>query len=180
MLKYATSLLLSAVCFVGPAQSEALSDEKRALIDSMLQITESADLVNKFKTMVTSRILTQFADKNGEVDKGLAMMVEQEVSTVLYEDFILSNKLKDISYSLYDEYFSLEKMRKIVAFFESEAGETFYTSVPKIASETIARSEEIGQKSVKRIEQRIAEKLASFRTRKEQQVQKQETAKDAK
>jgi len=170
-------LLLSFIClfFCIAAQAEALTGKKRELMDVMLEVNKTSTIVQQMKDNLTRTILMSVADDQGEVDRGLATMVEKEVANVLYEDFMLNNKLNDIYYSLYDEYFSEEQLQKIVQFFDSPSGKLFQKHMPVITKRGMTITQEEAQNSVYTVQERITKNLADFRKRMESQEAAEKT-----
>jgi len=141
----------------------------------MFEINKTSTLVQQMKDNLTRKILLSVADDQGEVDRGLAAMVEKEVANVLYEDFVLNNKLRDIYYSLYDEYFSEKQLQEIVSFYNSPSGKMLQKHFPEISKRGMTITQKEAQDSVYTVQERITKNLADFRKRMESHEAEEKT-----
>jgi len=171
MHKLLFSFIWLFFCF--GVQAESLTDNKRELMDYMLDVNKTVTIVQQMKDSLTRTILLSVADDQGEVDRGLATMVEKEVANALYEDFILNNRLKDIYYGLFDEYFSEQQLQEIVQFYESTSGKLFVKNMPDIIKRGTEEIQKEAQDSVYTVQERITKNLADFRKRMEDQEAKE-------
>jgi len=99
-----------------------ISPQKRDLVDQLLVINQTDNLIPLMTSSLTGQIVTAISRNKGPIDDSLKLAIHNEVNTAVHEQFVLSNKLNDIFYGLYDEYFSTSQMQDIVNFYNSPAG----------------------------------------------------------
>ncbi len=116
-------LLLPFIICINNTWAEPITPEKRKLVDQLLEINQTAKLIPLMTSGLSNQILAALSKGSNSVDKDLQKIVYSEVKTVMREEFVLNNKLNDIFYGLYDEYFSVSQMQDLVNFFNSSAGQ---------------------------------------------------------
>jgi hypothetical protein len=152
---------LSLMLLNTASQARPIDDEKRQLIDNILKQTGTTNVIPLMTNQLTSEILNLLKKKNVPLDQNLVSLVKDEASTVMYEEFILSNKFNEIFYELYDEYFSIEQLKDIAAFYDSSAGKRILSAMSDISRRSMEQAQEhskgIGSKVQKRLMERFDE-----------------------
>ena len=157
------ALLLTIL--INPASADPITLEKRDLVDKMLEINQTAQLVPLMSSMLSRQIISALSTSSKGVDDDLAQLVHTEVKTVIREEFVLNNKLNDIFYALYDEYFTTKQMSEIVKFYSSVAGKQLIKHTGDISR----RSQQEAQKHAKKVgqivQQRVLKRLDNVMTK---------------
>jgi len=115
-------ILLPFIFYINHALAEQISPKKRDIVDQILVINQTAELIPLMTSALTGQIITAVAKGRGDIDNNLKLIIHNEVKTAIKEQFVLNNKFNDIFYGLYDEYFSTDQMQDIVNFYNSPAG----------------------------------------------------------
>jgi len=152
------SIIISQL-FLASAHATQLSKTKRALIDEMLVINGTANLVPLMSAKLTREIIMSLSQKNGPVDKRFVSIVHAEVKTIMYEEFVLSNKLNDIFYSLYDEFFSEQQMRELVNFYSSATGKRASQFLPELSKRSMEQAKEHARLIGSKVQARMIDKF---------------------
>jgi len=134
-----------------------ISDEKRALIKELLEITESGKNAQQIMdTMVraelpklVSTVLENVPALNSdrpEVQKKFSDLVSR--MAVKYRDRVvkkidLGQLIEQISYPIYDKYFTESELRDIIGFYKSSTGKKAIAILPQLTVESMSRTNEI-------------------------------------
>lgn len=152
------------------AQARVIALEKRELIDQIIQQTGTAKILPLMTKQLISEILKLLQSKDVNIDENLVALVQKEANTVMYEEFVLSNKFNEIFYELYDEYFTVAQLKTIVTFYDSSAGARLLTVMPQISQRSMALAQEhskgIGLKVQQRLMKRFDEVEAKMNAQK--------------
>jgi hypothetical protein len=135
----------------------AISQEKRLLIKELLEITESsknaqqimdamvrAELPNLVSTIL-KKIPALDSDRP-EIQKQFSEIVSR--MAVKYRDRVIKKidigqLIEQVSYPIYDKYFTESELRDIVGFYKSSTGKKAISMMPQIVSDSMSRTNEI-------------------------------------
>ncbi|MFT7372697.1 MAG: hypothetical protein ACI9T9_001384 [Oleiphilaceae bacterium] len=115
-------ILCSFFFSINFALAKQISSEKKDLVDQLLAINQTDNLIPLMASSLTGKIIAAISHNRGPIDKNLKLAINNEVKNAIYEQFVLNNKFNNIFYGLYDEYFSTDQMQSIVNFYNSPAG----------------------------------------------------------
>ncbi len=134
-----------------------ISSEKRALIKELLEITESGKNAQQIMdTMVraelpklVSTVLENVPALNSdrpEVQKKFSDLVSR--MAVKYRDRVvkkidLGQLIEQISYPIYDKYFTESELLDIIGFYKSSTGKKTISILPQLTVESMSRTNEI-------------------------------------
>jgi len=155
------------------ALANQISPQKRDLVDQLLVINQTENLIPLMASSLTGQIVTAISRNKGPIDDNLKLAIHNEVKTAVHEQFVLSNKLNDIFYGLYDEYFSISQMQDIVNFYNSPAGK----QLRKKTGEITLRSQEQAKIHAKTIGPIVQKRLLKMLDNIDKDLKTVETAK---
>lgn len=150
---------ITAFAFSAYAQARVIAPEKRELIDQIIQQTGTAKILPLMTKQLVSEILKLLQSKEVNIDNSLVALVQKEANTVMYEEFVLSNKFNEIFYALYDEYFTAGQLKTIVTFYDSSAGARLLTVMPQISQRSMALAQEHSQGIGLKVQQRLMKRF---------------------
>ncbi len=134
-----------------------ISQEKRLLIKELLEVTESsknaqqimdamvrAELPNLVST-VLKKIPALDSDRP-EIQKQFSEIVSR--MAVKYRDRVIKKidvgqLIEQVSYPIYDKYFTEAELRDIVGFYKSSTGKKAISMMPQIVGDSMSRTNEI-------------------------------------
>lgn len=137
----------------------ALEAEKREPIDQLLDIMEARKLSDLMARNLTFTMVKALAVKYGQLDRAVADIIYQEAKVIMYEQYIISGKLNDIFYDLYDEYYTAEELRALVKFYKSPTGRRVLEVGDKISTRSLDAAREHAKRFGPMAQKRIQEKL---------------------
>ncbi len=134
-----------------------ISPEKRALIKELLEITESdknaqqimESMVRAELPKLVSTVLTNVPALNSdrpEVQKKFSDIVSR--MAIKYRDRVvkqinLGQLIEQISYPIYDKYFTESELLDIIGFYKSSTGKKTISILPQLMVESMSRTNEI-------------------------------------
>jgi len=134
-----------------------ISASKRALIKELLEITESDksaqqimdSMVRAELPKLVSSILQQVPSLDSdrpEVQKQFSSVVSQ--MAIKYRDRVakkinVGQLIEQVSYPIYDKYFTEPELRDILGFYKSSTGKKAIAILPQIVGDSLSRTNEI-------------------------------------
>ncbi len=134
-----------------------ISPEKRALIKELLEITESGKNANQvMESMVRSELpkmvstilktVPALNSDRPEVQKQFSDIVSR--MAIKYRDRVikqidLNQLIEQISYPIYDKYFTESELRDIIEFYKSSTGKKAISVLPQIMLDSMSRTNDI-------------------------------------
>jgi hypothetical protein len=137
--------------------SPVISSEKRELIKELLEITESSKNANQIMDAMVRAELPKLVSTilktvpaldsdRPEVQKQFSDIVSR--MAIKYRDRVLKkidlNQLvEQISYPIYDKYFTESELRDIIGFYKSATGKKAISVLPQITVDSMSRTNDI-------------------------------------
>lgn len=134
-----------------------ISPEKRALIKELLEITESTKNAQQvMESMMRSelpKLVSTLLQNNPaldsdrpEVQKQFSNIVSRMASK--YRDRVIQKinvdqLIEQVSYPIYDQYFTESELRDIIGFYKSSTGKKAISVLPQIVGDSMSRTNEI-------------------------------------
>ncbi len=155
--------LLCCLLLSSNIHARAIPEEKRVLIDEFLEMTGADRLTGLLAGKLTHELVSMISQKNGQLDRAVVAIIQKESQTIVYEEFVLNNKLQDIMYDLYDEYFTLQDMKNIVTFYKSPTGQRAMQHMPMISRRSMELTQEHARSLAPKIHARISQRFEEVR-----------------
>ena len=140
--------------------AEALTDEKKKVIDELLEITGALKVGEMMGTAVVNQMISAMAQQNANMDQRIVEIVQGEVGQVMHEEFIASGFVHNMSYSIYHKYFSTTELKEMVAFYKTPIGMKVSETLPLVTQESMLAGQKHAQSLGPVIQQRL---LARFK-----------------
>jgi len=171
-------LLLSLLLCSSLNTARAYDEVKAEAVDELMKIMETRKLSGLMAQALTSQLAQMLQKQAGKsLDKAVLDIIYAEAQVIMYEKYILNNKLREIFYKLYDEYYTRDQLLEVLAFYKSPAGKRTLEVGSQISQRSMVLAQEFGATFSEEAQQRIMRKLrdvseqleASERTRKAQE-----------
>lgn len=150
---------LSITLFAGLSQARVLEPEKRALIDQMLELSGGDQVTDYMAQMLSIQMISMLQKQFGQIDEAVAHIVLDEAKTIMYEEYVLNNRMNEIFYALYDEAFSIEDLQAMTEFFATDLGKRALRELPMISGKSQQQAKEHGKTIGPKAQARIMERL---------------------
>ena len=154
--------------------AKPISTQKRVLVDQILAINQTSNLVPLMSSSLTGKIIEAISRSRGPIDDDLKVVIHKEVQKAVHEQFVLNNKLNDNFYGLYDEYFSISQMQEIVSFYNSPAGKQLLKHSADISQRSMAQA----KVQAKKVGPIVQERLLAIFDRIDEELKKREAPKE--
>ena len=141
MLKKA--LLIILCVFSLQAHAEELVDEKRKIIDELIEMTGGLEMADTMGTQM-SNYLIQTLPQLEEIDPKVVEILEEESRKIMHDEFIANGWLNDMSYEIYHKRFSLSDLQNMVAFYKTTTGRKVIELMPEIIEESMMKGQSYG------------------------------------
>ena len=157
---FLTVLCIFCMVSVSHAQ-QTIRPEKRALIKELLDVTGGRKTTeNVFNALFAEMdqelpkvILAEMqGDKRlagrdkEELQKEateVALRVSKRFRELLFEKVHIEQFIEDLSYPLYDKYFTEDELKDLIIFYKSSTGKKAISVMPALLTESIAKSNEV-------------------------------------
>lgn len=157
MMRYL--VLLTCLTLTLTPTAKAIENEKRIEIDALIALFDTRQLTTLMANALTYQMTQSLSQKYGQLDKAVGDLILTEASVIMYEEYVLNGKLNDIFYDLYDEYYTAEQLRELVAFYETPTGKLTLSAGPAISRRSMAQAKQHAASIGPKINQRIEAKL---------------------
>jgi len=152
-------ILILGIILTGTVSARNIPEDKRVEIDKFLALTGASQLTNLMANALTRQILQPLEQKYGPVDPAMIQVIFSEAKTIMYEEFTLNNKLNDIFYDLYDEYFTSDQMKELVRFYSSPTGKIAQRGMQDISQRSMVEAKKHATTLGPKIQQRLVDRL---------------------
>lgn len=141
--------------------SSEITPEKKKLVDTLLEQTgQSASAVSMQLTDLFSRqMILHLKRSNPNTNPRAFDILQEEVAAVVNEEIFENGALEEMTYPIYDKYFTESDLEKMIEFNNTDAGEKMIREMPNVMRESMLAGQEFSQTLGPKIQQRL---LARF------------------
>ena len=130
-----TVLVILLSLSISPSFADAeISDDKRALIDTLLQQTgQSADEVsNQIITSYLQQITSVIKQSEPDISPSTLQEIAVMVSMTVKQQIVEQDMYKTMIYPTYDRHFTEQELQTIIEFNQTELGKKLLQAMPLI------------------------------------------------
>ena len=139
--------------------AEELTEEKKQVIDEMLEITGALKVGEMMGTATANQMITALSQQQKEVDPKMVAIIQDEVGKIMHEEFIANGFIHKISYEIYHKYFTTMELKEMVAFYKTPTGAKMAALLPQVTQEAMLAGQKHGQTLGPKIQQRLTARL---------------------
>lgn len=152
------TLILSVFLSSQALAENGISQEKKALIDTLLEQTgQSAIAVGtQFSNLFIQQMTMVLKKSYPNIDPKAFIILEEEITTIINEEIVINGALSKMMYPIYDKHFSSNELRKMIELNNTEFGKKMIKVMPLITQEGMQAGQVFGQSLGPKIQQRIA------------------------
>lgn len=143
MIKVLSIIVL--LTFAQSSFSEDISEEKKRVIDKMLEITGALKVGEMMGTAVANQMITAMSQQQKELNPKVVEIVRDEVGKIMHEEFIANRFINKMSYTIYHKYFTTAELKEMVAFYKTPTGSKMATLLPQVTQEGMLAGQQHGQ-----------------------------------
>ncbi|WP_318400925.1 DUF2059 domain-containing protein [Photobacterium leiognathi] len=152
---------LLALSFNVSATTSVIPASKKLLIDKLLaQTGQSAVAVGKqYSDLFTQQMTAILKQSKPDINPKAFDIVEEEISTIMDEEFVINDSFKTMMYPIYSKHFTEDELRKMIEINDTEFGKKLIRVMPLINQEGMLVGQEFGKKLGPKIQQRITKRF---------------------
>jgi len=141
--------------------ADNISTAKKHLIDQLLEQTgQSAITVGKqFSNAFIQQITNVLKKTNPNIDPKALDIVEDEVISVINEEMVIKDTLKNMMYPIYNRHFTQDELKKMIELNNTEFGKKIIRVMPLISQEGMQAGQKFGQTLGPKIQKRISSRF---------------------
>ena len=153
-------LCVLLLAFAAPSHAgDALTPEKQADIQRLLQVTGAMDIGQIFSKAVVQQMTEAIKKARPDVPAKMFDVVAEEVNKTIAESMVAKGGFVDQVVPVYHKYFSHEEIKALVAFYQTPVGKKAVTVMPRMVQESMVIGQQWGQGLGPVIQQRIRARL---------------------
>ena len=147
--------ILSLLLFSPLCSAEVFTKEKKQAIDELVAITGALEVSEMLGKAVANQVIAAMMQQNQSVDKQTIAIIQDEIGSVMYDEFIANGFLINMLYELYHKHFSTLELQEIVAFYKTDTGKKMANLLPELTQEGMQAGQLHGQSLGPTIERRL-------------------------
>ncbi|MEP5764967.1 MAG: DUF2059 domain-containing protein [Halieaceae bacterium] len=165
MLLACACVLLSLQVFAAePAtqtETETETSAKRALVERLLDQTgqSAATIGQQYADLFIQQLTMILKQGNPNIDPRAFNILQEEVRTVIQEEFVNNSRLSDVMYPIYTAHFSTEDLQQMIAFNETRLGKKLIKVMPLVTQESMVAGQEFGEMLGPMIQDRLVKRF---------------------
>lgn len=140
--------------------AEELTDEKKQVIDEMLEITGALKIGEMMGNAASNQMINALQAQNKNIDQKAAEAIKDEMSKLMHEEFIANGFINNMSYGIYHKHFTTAELKEIVGFYKTKTGSKMASLLPQITQEGMMEGQKHGMSLGPKIQQRIMARFA--------------------
>ena len=125
-------IFLACTLCIGFVSANEPEDNKTDLINELIEATNALDYATSMSDMVVSSIQQQSG-----LAPELSVIIADEIKKIMREELIENGFVLDLMHRLYKKHFTLAELKKIVAFYQSDAGKKAASVLPSLSQEAM-------------------------------------------
>ncbi|MBN2121326.1 MAG: DUF2059 domain-containing protein [Candidatus Omnitrophica bacterium] len=149
------TILFLVLSFSSFAQTDELSQEKKADIKKLLEITNALQISQQIGDFFNAQMTQQIKLLNPQISPERFEIIRQEVDKVVAEAMYEEDGYVGLTTKLYHKYYTHKDIKEIIKFYQSEVGKKVIKVTPALLQESMV----VGQIWGKRLEPRIKERI---------------------
>ena len=156
----ALTVLALLFCAHTLAAQEAVSPEKKALIKEILVATDALKNAEAMRTAMSAelertllRVLAEAVGNDAKLTEAereqlreslsqRARRARQRFEQLLAQKIDYGQLVEEISYEVYDKFFTLEELKDLLAFYRTATGQKTIRVMPQLFAESMTRTNE--------------------------------------
>lgn len=142
-------------------QQQSMTPEKRALIKELSDATNSRktaeEMLNAMlaqteklsETLMSDTISSrgdmtiQEQEEHRQKQKATRARINARVKELMAQRIDLTKVLEEVSYTIYDRYFTEGEIKDLIVFYRSPAGKKYIELMPKLVADSMAKTAEL-------------------------------------
>lgn len=156
--RYVLASLVLLFSFSLPVKSEALSPEKRADIERLLDMTGAMALSTQMASAVTAQLFQVIKKARPDIPAKVLDALPAEVQATFAANM---DSFKEAIIPIYHKHFSASEIKEIIQFYSTDLGKKTIRLMPVLMQESMLAGQRWGQSLGPEIDRRVKARLKS-------------------
>jgi uncharacterized protein len=155
---FAAAVLAVTFILGGPAAAQTASPEAIAAARDLVVVMRAAEQFKTILPLIIRQLKPAIVQGRPEVDRDFDAMIPvlQEIMGGQNEQIA---KLVDDIAMIYARNFTVDEMRRVIAFYHEPVGQKFLDKMPVITQESMTAGQEFGRAIAQELQKRMVEEL---------------------
>ncbi len=161
MKKATVVMTMLILVFLKPVFAAAVSDEKKILIDKLLEQTgqSAVDTGKNFSNAFFQQMKLILKQQNPDIDPKAFVIIKEEINTIIDEELVQKKRLSKMMYPIYSKHFSIKELAQMIELNKTPLGQKLIKVMPIITQEGIQAGQTFGQSLGPVIQKRIMDRF---------------------
>ncbi|MFT5133813.1 MAG: hypothetical protein ACI9SC_002286 [Gammaproteobacteria bacterium] len=139
-------ILLIVLClFSFSTYAEELTDEKKKVIDELLEITGALRIGEVMGAAVANQMITALTKQKGELDPKIVEILKAETAKIMHDEYVANGWINNMSHGIYHKYLSMAEIQELVDFYKTPTGSKVVSVLPLLTQEGMLAGQAHGQ-----------------------------------
>jgi len=143
MIKILSVIVL--ITFTQFSFSGEITEEKKRVIDEMLEITGALEVGEMMGTAVANQMITAMSQQQEKLDPKVVAILKDEVGKIMHDEFIANGFVNEIAYTIYHKHFTTAELKEMVGFYKTPTGSKMAALLPQVTQESMVAGQQHGQ-----------------------------------
>lgn len=152
--------IMAVLLFSSFSYSEELTDEKKKVVDEMLEITGALKIGEMMGNAVAKNMIMSLQQQKQEITPEIAAVIQDEIGKLMHDEFVANGFVNKMSYDIYHKYFTTAELKEIVDFYKTPVGSKMASLLPQISQEGMMAGQKHGMSLGPLIQQRMQARFA--------------------
>ena len=132
-----TVIFLGCIFCVGFVSAIEPVDKKSDIINELIEVTNALDFATSMGDMVASNIVQQSG-----MSPEISTIILKETKQIIREELIENGFVQNLMQDLYKKHFTLEELKQLVTFYQSDTGKKALSVLPGLSQEAMTVTQE--------------------------------------
>jgi len=155
-------ILFITLCFLivpNIGYCEELTQEKKAAIKELLEITGTIQMVELMTNVMIQKMANMMKRSKPNIDPKAFDILNQEVNTILHEELVEKESFQAVFYPIYHKYLTLEEIKGLIQFYKTPLGMKTISVLGKVTQEGLQAGQAWGLSLGPQIQQRVLDRF---------------------
>ncbi|MFK7840117.1 MAG: DUF2059 domain-containing protein [Bdellovibrionales bacterium] len=156
-----TIILAGIICLSFPLltkNAHAIDEDKKQVIKELLDASGTKKLASMMGEASSQNVLNVIKTQNPETPERVFTVIDEEVKKLFQEEFD-SGSFYNLIYPIYDEKFTTQELKEILAFYQTDVGKKVTKELPEITQKAMIAGQIWGQGLSPKIQSRVRNRL---------------------
>ncbi len=137
----------------------SLTEEKKADILSLMEITRASEIGSQFATAIMQQMGAVMKNSGTALPDTVIGIIQEEVIKIVKEEAFKEGGLLSMVIPIYDKYFTHDEIKELLKFYKTDIGRKTISVMPSLLQESMMAGRLWGQSLAPLIKERMIKRL---------------------